>query len=171
MPTITQYEGILSEVDAEGNVTELYPLVHTDTSLKVAGRPADAAALKAELDVMKANIDSKLIGKSYESYERLVELLQAVHDDRWLLNVGQNVYILTPNVPDLWVYSVEEEVVEYTYVDDESMINEIKENGFIQIGYYKLAAIETGKSGPSIEFSNEIPTEIKDNTIVMVYEE
>lgn len=144
MSITTQYEGILSEVDSEGNVQEMYPLVHTDTSLTLSGRPADSASVGIALDAMNANIRLKLTGKSYESYEDMVSSLQE-NQDEGLLNVGQDIYILTQNVPDLWVYKVEEESIEYTYVDDETIINTIKENGYIQIGYYKLSIIETEK--------------------------
>lgn len=39
----TQYEGVLTQVDSEGNVYELFPKVKTDSSLSISGSPADAA--------------------------------------------------------------------------------------------------------------------------------
>ena len=39
----TQYEGVLTQVDSEGNVYELLPKVKTDSSLSISGSPADAA--------------------------------------------------------------------------------------------------------------------------------
>lgn len=56
MPIIAQYEGILSEVDAEGNVVELYPLIKTDENLKDSGKAADAA----EVGIILAEVNRKL---------------------------------------------------------------------------------------------------------------
>lgn len=50
MAIIAQYEGILSEVDADGNVIELYPLIKTDEKLKDGGKAADAAEVGRILD-------------------------------------------------------------------------------------------------------------------------
>ena len=43
--TTAQYEGILTHVDANGNETQMYPEVKTDTTLSVSGKAADAAAV------------------------------------------------------------------------------------------------------------------------------
>ena len=56
MPIIAQYEGILSEVDAEGNVVELYPLIKTDEKLKETGKAADAG----EVGIILAEVNRKL---------------------------------------------------------------------------------------------------------------
>lgn len=145
--SITQYEGVLSKVDENGNVAELYPLVYTDKSLEMSGRPADAAAVKAEINRLDELIKIRPVGRSFISYQHLV--LGVVNEDKAKprsLIVGQSIYVLTPDVPDLWVYNVIEApggFVNYKYVDDESIINEIKENGTIQIGYYEFAMMET----------------------------
>ena len=59
------------------------------------------------------------------------------------LNEGQNLYVDTLEVPDLWVKSVELTSVSYTYSTDEQFITDILAG--IQIGYYKLALLETQK--------------------------
>lgn len=41
----TQYEGVFNYVDDDGNTVELYPEIKTDTTLKVSGKAADAAAV------------------------------------------------------------------------------------------------------------------------------
>jgi hypothetical protein len=59
------------------------------------------------------------------------------------LNVGQNLYIATLNVPDLWIKTVETTNVSYTYVSDTQFINDILAG--VQIGYYTLSVLETQK--------------------------
>jgi hypothetical protein len=60
-------------------------------------------------------------------------------------NVGQNVLIITLNVPDLWVSKIDSESVPYTYASDEAIVSELLEKGSIRIGYYMISALETQK--------------------------
>ena len=60
-------------------------------------------------------------------------------------NVGQNIYIETLEVPDLWVYKVESTSSTYTYTTDEAITTALETTGYIQVGYYKLSALETQK--------------------------
>ena len=48
--TTAQYEGILTHVDANGNETQMYPEVKTDTTLSISGKAADAAAVGSKLN-------------------------------------------------------------------------------------------------------------------------
>ena len=50
MSTIIQYEGVLSQVNTETDtVTEMYPVIKTDSTLSVEGKAADAAKVGDEL--------------------------------------------------------------------------------------------------------------------------
>ena len=80
-------------------------------------------------------------GLSYESYEAMITALNAMESTE--LHNGQNIHIGTLNVPDIWIYSVEDTSVEYSYVDDETLINALQ--SFPQIGYYRLSQLETQK--------------------------
>ena len=53
--------------------------------------------------------------------------------------------IQTKLVPDLWVYSVENTSVQYTYTTDEDFITYTNQATGGQVGYYKLAQLETQK--------------------------
>ena len=85
---------------------------------------------------------------AYATYEKMVEVLNAMESD--ILRVGQNIYIGTVGVPDLWVYAVEEAKSEYTYESDDAMVAEIETNTALQIGYYKVAFLE----GQKVDLSN-----------------
>ena len=58
---------------------------------------------------------------------------------------GQNILIRTLEVPDLWVYSVESSNVPYVYTTDTAFTDTLKSDGYVQVGYYDLAALETQK--------------------------
>lgn len=60
-------------------------------------------------------------------------------------NVGQNVMIITLEVPDLWISGIESTSVPYTYTTDEAVTTALSTNGYVQVGYYKLSALETQK--------------------------
>ena len=80
---------------------------------------------------------------SYSSYSAMVTAFNGYASDKY--NVGQNVMIVTVEVPDLWISSVESSSSTYTYVDDATIVSALQTNGYIQVGYYKLSMLETQK--------------------------
>lgn len=80
---------------------------------------------------------------SFVNYSSMITSLNALGNTAY--GVGQNVMIVTLNVPDLWVSEVLEESVQYTYVSDEDLVNELAQNGSVRVGYYVLSALETQK--------------------------
>jgi hypothetical protein len=80
---------------------------------------------------------------SYQNYSEMISTLNELTND--VYNVGQNVLIVTLDVPDLWISEIMPDSIPYTYVSDNNFISELKENSEVQIGYYKLSALETQK--------------------------
>ena len=80
---------------------------------------------------------------AYNNYSEMITALNGMTKDE--LKRGQNIYIGTVGVPDLWVYSVEGNSVTYSYINDETIVNSLATNTTIQVGYYKLAQLETQK--------------------------
>lgn len=80
---------------------------------------------------------------AYSNYAEMVEALNAMEKDEF--KVGQNIYIGTVGVPDLWVYSVEPIVHNFTYESDEGIVEFLNNNVTIQCGYYNLAMLEGQK--------------------------
>ena len=79
---------------------------------------------------------------TYANYQAMVTALNALAATEYV--AGQNIYIGTLGVPDLWIFSVESSSVTYTYVDDETLATALK-TGQVQIGYYKISQLETQK--------------------------
>lgn len=80
----TRYEGIMCNVDDNGNVVEFYPLVLTDTSLQMAGRPADSAAVGRKLDELQlvlenVNKDMEDVKSELETIKRYLETENTKH--------------------------------------------------------------------------------------------
>lgn len=80
---------------------------------------------------------------SFVNYSSMITSLNALEKTSY--SVGQNIMIVTLQVPDLWVSEVAEESVAYTYVSDDDFVTELSANGSVQVGYYKLSALETQK--------------------------
>ena len=80
---------------------------------------------------------------AFSDYATMIETLNATEKDEY--RMGQNFYIATVGVPDLWVYSVEDIVHNFNYVSDDDVVNKLTANTTIQAGYYKLAMLEGQK--------------------------
>lgn len=80
---------------------------------------------------------------SYGNYSTMITAFNALAND--IYNVGQNVMIVTLEVPDLWISGIESTSVPYTYTTDEAFTTALSTNGYVQVGYYKLSALETQK--------------------------
>ena len=80
---------------------------------------------------------------AYSNYEAMVDALNTMDNDEF--KTGQNIYIGTVGVPDLWVYTVEPVRNTFGYVSDEAIVELLKNNVTIQVGFYKLAMLEGQK--------------------------
>lgn len=95
----------------------------------------------------KKYVDNKFNGAnkavSFTNYSAMITSLNAL--DNTAYSVGQNIMIVTLDVPDLWVSEIVEENVTYNYVSDTDFTTLLKTQGYVQVGYYKLSALETQK--------------------------
>ena len=82
-------------------------------------------------------------GRAFDDYKDAFAALNAM--DNLQLREGQNIHIGTIGVPDLWVFSVEDTHVPYTYTTDEDFVLALGTSGKVQVGYYYLAHLETQK--------------------------
>ena len=80
---------------------------------------------------------------SYSNYQSMINVFNNLANN--VYNVGQNVMIVTLQVPDLWISGIESTSQTYTYTSDSDFVNALVTNGYVQVGYYKLSALETQK--------------------------
>ena len=80
---------------------------------------------------------------SYSNYQSMINVFNNLANN--VYNVGQNVMIVTLQVPDLWISGIESTSQTYTYTSDNDFTTELSTNGYVQVGYYKLSALETQK--------------------------
>lgn len=131
--------------DASGNnIVDTYA---TKTALSAVETTANTA---------KSIAEGRARAVSFESYSALVTALNAATNTDY--KVGDNIFIQAKEVPDLWIYSVETTTTSYSYTTDDALISAL-ETGAVQIGYYKIAAMETGK----VDLTGYVPTTRKVN--------
>lgn len=90
------------------------------------------------------------IAKSFASYSALITELNGASATAF--KVGQSLYVQTQEVPDLWIISIESSSSTYTYTTDAAFISATGASGGQQVGYYKLAQLETQK----VDLSNYV---------------
>ena len=96
----------------------------------------------------KKYVDDRFNGASkgitYDTYADMITALNGMSAGD--LKQGQDIFIVQTGIPDVWVAYVRDESVPYTYVDDDTFVNELLASGTVQVGYYKLGYLETQKA-------------------------
>lgn len=84
---------------------------------------------------------------THKNYSEMIAWFNGAYSNspNYSLNVGQNIMIITLNVPDLWVSGYAPYYKEYEYISDEAFVEELMTNGSVHIGDYKVSALETQK--------------------------
>lgn len=100
----------------------------------------DDAASKYYVDTLNNGANKAV---SYGNYSTMITALNNLPKDAY--KVGQNIMIVTLNVPDLWVSEVATSTVGYSCSNDAAFVNSLKTDGYVQVGYYKLSMLETQK--------------------------
>ena len=109
--------------------------------------------LRKDIDRIEGLISNAENAVSFDNYEQMVEKLNSTERDIYV--IGQSVFIRNLFVPDVWIYGVSDEFVEYEFVDDFELESKLETEGVVQIGYYQIAALETGK----IDLDNYVTTD------------
>lgn len=82
-------------------------------------------------------------GKVYGDYKEMIDELTKASQD--FLKVPDHIFIQEVNVPDLWVMGVHVVQYDYTFVSNEEFLRNLKDVGYIIIGYFVLGMLETQK--------------------------
>lgn len=109
---------------------------------------------------------------SFKNYQAFFVFCNGETDSETLYNVGQNIMIETLEVPDLWISSNSESFEYYGYQSDDAVIEELKTNGSVHVGYYLVSQLETQKVDltgyPTTEEMNEVITASRPNEYELI---
>ena len=64
------------------------------------------------------------------------------YPDRERIYVGQDLFVKTPNVPDLWVSGIGTPFVDFEYTTDEDFVEKLIKDGSVKIGYIEVSPLE-----------------------------
>ena len=132
---------VLHKVAKTGSYNDLLNKLNIIDSLDSTSTTEPVSANQAH--VLKQMIQALPTAKSYTNIQSMITALNSYSNTE--LNVGVSLYLQQLGVPDFWVYSKEETNVPYTYTDDSAFINAIQTTGAVQVGYYKVSALESAK--------------------------
>lgn len=114
------------------------------------GERALTAMASEALSVAKG-ANQALAYDSYEDmYNSFVSLCSTI-DGKNKYPVGNNVFIKTLNVPDLWISAIRDDVAfdciapDGSFCGDDGFVSLLKNEGECQIGYYVFSPLETQK--------------------------
>lgn len=100
-------------------------------------------ATNTRVDSVEAIAKGSLEAITFPNYNTMVSDINDYQKTE--LTIGKNILINTQEVNDLWVSSIENTSVAFTYTSDEDIMNKLETDGFIRVGYYKLSPLETNK--------------------------
>ena len=113
----------------------------------------EVSSVEALAETAKSIAEGRSRGVSFADYAAAIASLNTA--DKATYHVGDNLFIQAKEVPDLWVYAVEAVSSTYTYENDDSVVEALQNAGFIQIGHFKIAPLETAK----VDLSGYVPVE------------
>ena len=117
--------------------------VETDIQPTITSIENTADTANSTANTAKSIAEGANQALSYGNYQSMISVFNSLPATTY--NVGQNVMIITLEVPDLWISGIESTSVPYTYTTDEAVTTALSTNGYVQVGYYKLSALETQK--------------------------
>ena len=104
------------------------------------GAVATANGAKTIAEQAKTIATNSVYSVSFEDIQSAVTALNGY--DNAYFKVGNSIFLKQKDVPDMWVYAVASEYVEYTYTTDDDFVNALL-LGTVQVGYYVLANLES----------------------------
>lgn len=137
-----------AEQTAVDEINEKIPAAASKTN-QLADKTYVGSTINGKLEnyATKQELQDGLAGKAiawvFNDYQSFINVVNnsPITD----LKAGDNVYIRTLNVPDLWVSATPSgNKVTYTYTNDEAIVQALK-TGTIQVGYFTFSALEANK--------------------------
>ena len=118
-----------------------------------AVRLSDLNEVRDQIHVLENTLKYYQVAAALEDYEEVVSVVKNTgYRDMW---IGQSLYVINTNVPDLWISRSYTDFVDYVYVSDEQFLQDLSNSdGVLRIGYYGISELETKNSGINADLTN-----------------
>lgn len=141
-------EGITRDANLEpGEYENVYVQVlsmYTSLKASVDTLITDIEELKLNTKTIEYIAKGAQYAKTFQNYEFMINELNLTEKNEY--KIGDNFYIHTLDVPDIWVAYCTGSSVEYIYTSDEDFVADLKSStAGVQVGHYYLAPLETAK--------------------------
>ena len=132
---------VLHKVAKTGNYNDLLNKLNVVDNLNSTS--ATDALSANQGSVLKSMVQALPSAKSFTNIQAMVTAINSYSNAE--MNVGTSIYLQQTDVPDFWVYSKADSSVAYTYTNDSAFISAVETSGYVQVGYYNIAMLETAK--------------------------
>lgn len=132
---------VLHKVAKTGNYNDLLNKLNVVDNLNSTSTTDVLSANQGS--VLKSMVQALPSAKSFTNIQAMITALNGYSNAE--MNVGTSIYLQQTDVPDFWVYSKADSSVAYTYTDDSAFISAVETSGYVQVGYYNVAMLETAK--------------------------
>lgn len=133
-------QSVSYELKKTGVTAGAYNGITVDGKGRVTAAEDKGYATKQELQEAVAG---KVKTFTYDDYQKFVEATDAIA--RTGMGVGDNVYIKTLEVPDMWVTRVNAVSTLYTYTSDQAIVDALNSQYGLTVGYFTFSQLETTK--------------------------
>lgn len=117
--------------------------------------------------VLKSMVQALPSAKSFTNIQAMITALNSYSNTE--MNVGTSIYLQQTDVPDFWVYSKADSSVAYTYTDDSAFISAVETSGYVQVGYYNVAMLESAKVDLTDYYTKEEVDDLLNNVDLSNY--
>lgn len=132
---------VLHKVAKTGNYNDLLNKLNVVDNLNSTS--ATDALSANQGNTLKNMVQALPSAKSFTNIQAMITAINSYSNAE--MNVGTSIFLQQMNVPDFWVYSKSETSVPYTYTDDSAFLDAFEISGYVQVGYYNIAMLETAK--------------------------
>lgn len=144
--------------------TNIVELSRNATNAKDTADMAFENAMINKVKIAEVETIAKGAQQAYvlNDYTALISVLKLGSEE---YNIGQNIYIRKLNVPDVWISQKSTTFNDYNYHGDDAFVEEMKTNAYVQVGYWYVSALETGKAYlENVPTTDEVATNIENGT-------
>ena len=141
-----------NKLDASGTAVKATADANGNVISDTYATKTEVESVETLANTAKSLAEGRVRAVSFASYSELTETVNAAAKTDY--KIGDVFYLRAQSVPDLWVYDVADNSSAYTYSTDEALVSAIQTDGFVQVGYFKLSALESAK----VDLAGFVPT-------------
>lgn len=141
-----------NKLDASGTAVKATADANGNVISDTYATKTEVESVETLANTAKSLAEGRVRAVSFASYSELTETVNAAAKTDY--KIGDVFYLQAQNIPDLWVYDVADNSSAYTYSTDEALVSAIQTDGFVQVGYFKLSALESAK----VDLAGFVPT-------------